>query len=469
MSRTLKTPPPIVFILLGLLVWSGYKIYPKFPKFFSSESPTPEVVESTNSPVADNSISNRISWGERLSIDTPNELKQKGIIAFQQQNYQQAIDYWQQSLAQFPNDPETVIYLNNAAIGDSKSYSIVVSVPIGADVNTAQEILRGVAQAQKEINAGDGIKGIPLKVAIANDDNDPQIARQLAQSFAENPDILGVVGHFSSDVTLAAAEVYEQAGLVAISPTSTSVSISQVGDYIFRTVPSDRFAGNALAKYFLEQLGKQKAVVFYDSASNYSNSLKDSFATDLVSNGGEVVTEFDLRDPDFEPTEAVIEAKNRDAEALTLLATSSTLNLALSVARANNHHLPLLAGDDVYTAKTLKTAGKDTVDMVVAIPWHIRGEVNPDFPQAASNLWKGEVNWRTALAYDATIALIAGIKDNPTRQGIQEALSRSQFSSIGASGEIRFLPSGDRNLQLQLVRVQSGQNSGFGYDFVPLD
>ena len=283
-------------------------------------------------------------------------------------------------------------------IENRKSYNIVVSAPIGVDVNTAQEILRGVAQAQNEINNEGGINGIPLKVAIADDQNDPKIAQELAQTFANQQDILGVVGHFSSDVTLAAASVYESSGLVAISPTSTSTSISSAGDYIYRTVPSDRYAGNALSTYFLEELNKLNAAIFYNSQSNYSNSLKDSFSTDLIGDGGRVVTEFDLNDPNFDSRDAVSQAKERGAEALILLATSSTLDSALSVAQTNNRELPLLAGDDVYTAKTLKTAGQDTEDMVVAIPWHIRGEINADFPSAATNLWKAEVNWRTALA-----------------------------------------------------------------------
>ena len=469
MSRSLQTPPPIFFILLGCMVFLGIKNY---PKLFNTLQPLSEVTKLTKSnqiKVNHSSPSNRISWGDKLFINNPDPAKQQGVIAFANQDYQQAVNYWQQSLEQFPNDPETVIYLNNALIGKSKSYNIVVSVPIGVDVNTAQEILRGVAQGQAEINAQDGINGIPLKVAIANDDNDPQVAQKLAQSFAENVDILGVVGHFSSDVTLDAASVYQKAGLVAISPTSTSVSLSQAGDYIFRTVPSDRFAGNALAEYFLQQLHKQKAAVFYNSESNYSNSLKDAFITDLVSNGGEVVTEFDLSDSNFNPIQAVTQANNRQAETLVLLATSSTLDSALSVAKANQNNLPLLAGDDVYTAQTLKTAGEDTENMVVAIPWHIRGKVNADFPQAAFRLWKAEVNWRTALAYDATQVLIAGMKDNPSRQGIQATLSAAQFSTTGASGEINFLPSGDRYQKLQLVQVQPGQNSGFGYDFVPIN
>ena len=468
MSRT-TTPPPIVFVLLACLVWFGVKYYPDLLGDRAADveghgQSTSEVVRSNRE-----TSPNRISWGNKLFIDTPNRLKQQGIEAYESQDYQQAADYWQQSLAEFPNDPETVIYLNNARIGDSESYSIVVSAPIGSDVNTAQEILRGIAQAQAEINDRGGIEGVPLKVAIANDDNDPEIARKLAGSFAKNSDILGVIGHFSSDVTLAASSVYEQSGLVAISPTSTSVSISDAGDYIFRTVPSDRYAGNALADYFLEQLNLQDAVVFYNSESNYSNSLKDSFSTDLVNNGGRVVTEFDLSDDNFDSAKAIAEAKERGAEALVLLATSSTLDSALSIARSNNEQLPLLAGDDVYTAQTLQTAGKETVDMVVAVPWHIRGANDSDFPQAASRLWKGEVNWRTALAYDATQVLIAGLTENPTRQGIQAALSQPEFVVVGASGEINFLPSGDRNQKPQLVKVVAGNNSGFGYDFEPID
>ena len=59
-------------------------------------------------------------------------------------------------------------------------------------------------------------------------------------------------------MTLATAPIYQDKGLVAISPTSTSVDISKIGNYIFRTVPSDRFGGNALARYALEKINKSQ-------------------------------------------------------------------------------------------------------------------------------------------------------------------------------------------------------------------
>ncbi len=72
-----------------------------------------------------------------------------------------------------------------------------------------------------------------------------------------NQEVLGVVGPYASDVTLAAGTVYTPGQLVAISPISTSVKISNFSRYIFRTVPSDFMAARALAKYMVENLQKK--------------------------------------------------------------------------------------------------------------------------------------------------------------------------------------------------------------------
>jgi branched-chain amino acid transport system substrate-binding protein len=415
------------------------------------------------------SVKDRISAGEKILIAasaTPNKEAAAGALA--RGNDEEAIAQLEASLQENRNDPEALIYLNNARIGREKSYAIVASVPIGKDLNAALEMLRGAAQAQNEINQAGGIQGVPLKVFIANDDNDPTVAQQLARSFADNQEILGVVGHFGSDTSLAAAQVYQEKGLVMISPTSTSVELSGKGKSIFRTVPSDRFAGSALARYLLEKLQKKKAAVFYNSTSNYSKSLKDVFTTELYGQGGEVVAEFDFADENFNAADAVRSAIAQDAEALMLAPNSAVLHQALQVVQVNDGRLPMLAGDSAYKPETLQIGRRDAVGMVLAVPWHILGDPNSTFPQTARQLWGGEVNWRTALTYDATQALIAAMEISPTRQGLQEALSSSNFRATGASGEIHFLPSGDRNQAVQLVTVQPGTRTNFDYEFVPI-
>jgi branched-chain amino acid transport system substrate-binding protein len=422
---------------------------------------------STSSvPVA---ADDRLSRGERLLFpESASPQKQAGVAGIAATDFEQAVESLEASLQAYPNDPEALIYKNNAAIGTAKSYTIAAAVPIGSDANAALEMLRGVAQAQDEMNRGGGIDGVPLKVLIANDDDSPETAKAVAQAFVDDREVLGVVGHYASDVTLAAAEVYEAGKLVTISPVSTSVKLSGFGSYTFRTVPSDYVAARALANYMLSELQQQNAAVFYNSESGYSQSLKSEFSTALALGGGQITNEFDLSDSGLSAARSVAQATEQGATVLVLLPNSGRLDRALQVVTVNQRQLSLLAGDDVYSPKTLEIGGAEAIGMVVAVPWHILSNPQSEFVTDSRNLWGGDVNWRTAMAYDAAQALIAALQRNPTRQGVQQALSAADFSATGATGAVRFLPSGDRNQSVQLVTVEPGSRSGYGYDFVPI-
>lgn len=423
---------------------------------------------ATDNPTANSSDAQktRISWGqETLLPGGASPAKASGLKALADRRYEQAVAELTTALKSNRNDPEAVIFLNNAQIGERKSYAIAVAAPIGSDLAGALELLRGVAQAQAEINRAGGINGIPLKVAIANDDNDPQVAQQIAETLGKNPEILAVVGHYSSGVTLAVGPIYQEQKLVAISPVSTSVKLSGFSPYVFRTVPSDYVAARALGDYLLTQWQQQNAVVFFNSQSAYSQSLKAEFASVLSLGGGQVLAEVDLSDPSFSAAKSVEQALQQKAQVLMLAADTSTLDKALQVVQVNRKRLNLLAGDDVYALKTLEVGADAAEGMVLAVPWHIQGDPQSPFPQQARQWWGGDVNWRTALAYDATQALVAALKQNPTRMGVQQTLATPGFTASGASGTVRFLPSGDRSAPAQLVQVLPGQRSGTGYDF----
>ena len=450
----------IVATLLGASWWlkdQGKAIYPNITS------------NSNNSTQVESQLGERFSQGEKVLISqTTTPEKELAVDAFEKGNYYEAVSLFSASLKAFSNDPEALIYLNNARIGKGKYHTIAASIPIGSDVNAAQEILRGVAQAQNQINQAGGIQGIPLKVVIVNDDNNPEVAKEVAATLSQNSEILGVVGHYASDVTLATAKIYQSGQLVAISPISTSVKLSNFSPYIFRTVPSDYIAARALADYMLEEFMEQNVAVFYSSQSNYSQSLKSEFVTAVSLGGGQVVNEFDLSRTDFSAAQSLKQAMNEGAQVLMLAANTGTLDKALQVVQVNRQRLSLLGGDDVYTPKTLEIVGELAENMVLAIPWHILIDPDAEFAQVASRLWGGEVNWRTAMAYDATKALIAAIERSPTRIGVQQVLSNSNFVATGAGGKIRFFPSGDRHQAIQLVKIQPGDRTSFGYEFVPI-
>ncbi|MDJ0636636.1 MAG: bifunctional serine/threonine-protein kinase/ABC transporter substrate-binding protein [Xenococcaceae cyanobacterium MO_188.B29] len=447
-------------ILLGSFWWWRNKDLTQV----SQNPPT-----SDNSAQSKSSLSQRFSQGEKLLISQPTTLeKELAVTAFRQRDYHNAESLFSASLKQNTNDPEALIYLNNARIGAEKSYIIAVSIPIGSDLNGAKEMLRGVAQAQNQVNQAGGIKGIPLKVQIINDDNNPEVAKQVAQTLSDNPEILGVIGHYASNVTLATASIYQSGELVTISPISTSVKISKLSPYLFRTVPSDYIAGRGLAEYMLEEMKQQKVVVFYNSQSNYSQSLKSEFVTAVALGGGYIVGEFDLSNANFSAVNSLKQAMDKGAEVLMLAANTGTLDKALQVIQVNDRQLGLLGGDDVYTRKTLEIAGELAEDMVLAIPWHIQSNSDDEFSQVARKLWGGDVNWRTAMAYDATTALIAAIDRSPSRIGVQEVLSNHNFSTPGANSQIRFSPSGDRIQGIELVKIQASNRNSFDYEFAPI-
>jgi branched-chain amino acid transport system substrate-binding protein len=409
----------------------------------------------------------KISFGDKILSNITDTTKKQGVEYIASGNFNQSITSLEAARKAKPNDPETLIYLNNAKIGSGNSYIIAAVVPIGVEQNVGLEILRGVAQAQTEINAAGGINGTPIKVAIANDDNNKETSKQIARSLVENKQVLGIVGPFSSDVTLAAGEIYNSGKLVAISPTSTSVEITkQAKPYIFRTVPSDYIAARALADYMMRRLQKKKVAVFYSSQSNYSQSLKSEFVAAASLGGGQVTNEFDMSGADFSAAKSLEEATKKGAEVIMLAPHPETQDKALQVVQINQKKLNILAGDNMYSLKTLEVGRDTALNMVIAIPWHIDGNVSSGFPKNSRQLWNADVNWRTALAYDATEALIAALKKNPKREEIQKTLISSDFSINGASGGVSFLPTGDRNAPVQLVKVAPGNRSRVGFDFV---
>lgn len=419
-----------------------------------------------------------LSYGEEILVPgSKTTEKWTGVKAVSNCNYAKAVKYFEQSRASQRNDPETLIYLNNAKIDNQKLpfYTIAIVAPLSGNhdnLNSGLEILRGVAQAQNEFNQTQQKKPIRLKVLVANDKNDLEQGKKLAEALGKKAEILAVIGHATSDITIAAAEIYKQNQLVLISPTSTSDELSTKSsieaNFLFRTVSSDRVTAQALTSYLLNSARQQKAAVFYNSNSSYSSSLRNQFITDFSASGGSVV-EIDLSTFLFSANQNIDKIQKQGRSALVLLPDSTTRNKAVEVIKANSPRYLMVGGDSVYNSDILKMGAQDALGLVVATPWHNLSSSNREFPQAAQKLWGGAVSWRTAFAYDATRSLITALEKtpNPSRNLLQKSLSDPNFIATGATGNIQFRANGDRkNAQMQFVKVEN--NSQGKPVFVPL-
>jgi branched-chain amino acid transport system substrate-binding protein len=460
MSQKKETPTLILALLitLGLLGGGLWFLGKPLLKGLSTES------GQSNPP--NGSI--QLSSGNTVLFSSPSPEKQRGVDAIKGGNSAQATSELEASLRNNPNDPEALIYLNNAKIGDAAAWAIAVAVPLTSNPGGSSEMLRGVAHAQNEVNQAGGINGKPIRVVIANDTGSAEGAKQVAETLVKE-DVLGVVGHFSSSQSLAAAPVYEQGGLPMISPVSSSTELTGFGKYIFRTVPSDSVAAQALADYAIGTLKSKKVAVFYNSESKYSTSLYQAFTDKMnASPETEQLIEYDFAASGFNPQTSYEQAAQQGVNAIALLPDTDRLNEAAIIFRTNQNRLPIVAGDDVYSLKILKDAGAAAEGTVVAVPWHIDSDPQSPFVRDSQKLWRASINWRTAMSYDAAIALIEAMKRSPNRSGIRDAMVASDFAPPGATGTVKFRSSGDRNQKVQLVTVTKGSRSGTGFDFVPL-
>lgn len=426
------------------------------------------------------------SSGEKpLVTSVTTDDKKAGVQAFAGTDYETAIKKFQASLREKPNDPETRIYLNNAiARQNGNLLKIAVGVPIGKNPDVAQEILRGVSQKQNEVNqSSDRIKGQLLEVVIGNDNNSPDMAVNLANQFVNDPTILAVVGHNASDVSMKAMKVYHEKRLVMISPTSSADSLSDSGDFIFSTVPKNKYLASALASHIIKNVPEANIAFCGESLFIENESFKGGVKTAIKKLGGKFTDiACDLSAKNFSAKEVINQALKNNVNGLVLYPYVDRIANAVEVARANKEvarankrHLHLFGSLTLYRYKTLQLGREDVNCLVLSSPWHYT--LSPSFDKQAQQLWQlgneGHVSWRTVLAYDATEVLVTGLKklqnNSNKREELHKQLQNDDFLAEGVTGTIQF-DSGDRKTpQVYLIQVQQDNKSDTGNNFVLLE
>ena len=163
----------------------------------------------------------------------------------------------------------------------------------GASATFGASSKNAEVMAAEEWNAAggamvDGVK-TTVNVIVEDDQGSPEVGASAAQKLINQDQVIGVIGAVMSKVSLAVAPICQAAGIPEISPTSTNVKVTLVGDYIFRACFIDPFQGTVMAKYAYETLGVKTAAVLYDNGNDYNKGLAENFKAAFEKLGGKVV------------------------------------------------------------------------------------------------------------------------------------------------------------------------------------
>jgi branched-chain amino acid transport system substrate-binding protein len=160
--------------------------------------------------------------------------------------------------------------------------------------------------------------------------------------------VTAVLGAISTSMTIPAAEILQQNGIIKLSTSSTNPATTQIGDYVFRMAYTDDFQGRVAARYAFNDLGSRSAIVFRQQDDDYSFGLAGFFNEEFLALGGStVVVDYVANTVDFSAQINDILGEPADVIYFSgFCAEGATLMPALRAAGFNQQVLGADASDD---------------------------------------------------------------------------------------------------------------------------
>lgn len=339
--------------------------------------------------------------------------------------------------------------------------TIGVAVPLsGPDSIYGQGIRRAVQLAIDEANASPRAKehDITFRLRAEDDAADPETAVGVANTLADDRTVVAVVGHFNSGCTLAAAGVYEDAGLPIITVSSNS-SITAMGNPMVNRIVANDTAQGAYASDLAIWMGFRR-IALVDDSTPYGVGLARAFGSSFVAAGGVLVsvTHADPGRRDFSDLVGTFAQSRPDA--IYYAGSYAPAAVLTRQAKEAGHDIPLMGGDTIFSSEYIRLAdvvnAEGDLATALGIPLdHLPG--GQRFVAAYRDAYNRQPTEYDAYAYDAAqVAIGVVLRVGPNRADVARDIRET--STSGVTGTVAFDANGDNRQQaISAYRVRDGE------------
>lgn len=246
--------------------------------------------------------------------------------------------------------------------GDKESETIKIGVAGPHSGDLASYGIPTVKAAEilvEKINADGGLLGRQVELVIEDDVCKPEVATNTAAKLV-GEEVVAVIGHICSGATKAAMGIYNDSGILAISPSATNPALTQSGDYpnFFRTIAPDDAQAELEVAFALDTLGLRKIAVLHDKG-DYGKGLAEFVKTYLEADSRAEVVLFEGITPGAVDYTAIInKIKNSGADGVIFGGYHPEASKIISQMKKRAMDIPFISDDGVKDNTFIKVAGE---------------------------------------------------------------------------------------------------------------
>jgi branched-chain amino acid transport system substrate-binding protein len=210
------------------------------------------------------------------------------------------------------------------------------------------QMKRGAEMAIKDLNAAGGVLGEELVLKVGDDACDPKQAVAVANQMV-NEGVVFVAGHFCSGSSIPASQVYNEEGILQISPASTNPQLTEQGfDNVFRVCGRDDAQGIFAADYVVDNNVGSKIAVVHDKTA-YGKGLADEFKKQLNARGVEEAMYEAITAGDKDFTALITKMKEAGVDLIYLGGYHTEAGLIARQAKEQGINATMMSGDALVT------------------------------------------------------------------------------------------------------------------------
>ena len=361
---------------------------------------------------------------------------------------------------------ETSAAAESQTAADGASFKIGVTGPLtGAAAAYGNAVVNGAMLAADEINAAGGVNGYTFEVNGQDDENDTEKAIN-AYNTLKDWNMQMLLGTVTSKPCIAVVAETAADNLFQLTPSGSAVeSIS--GDNAFRVCYSDPDQGRASAQYIGEHKLATKIAIIYDSSSEYSDGIRESFVAEAPNQGLEVVaSEAFTSDNNTDFSVQLDKAKESGADLVFLPIYYQEASVILKQANDKDFHPQFFGCDGMDGILSVDGFDKSLAEgLMLLTPFSVDEESSQDFVTAYRDAYGIDPLQFAADAYDGVYAIKAAaekaeITPDMSTSDICDALktAMTEIQIDGLTGtEMHWTAEGEPQKAPKAVEIKDGK------------